>query len=110
MARRRNPQILTIGNPRGRTELAKAVRAYERFHGVKPKVAKKGKGTGVWIELGKAREVIYEPTKGERRKAPYRHKFGRGAVLAASADGKRLAIFPGSGSRMRVDWARGIVG
>lgn len=107
--RRRNPDLLTLSNP-SRADLARARAAYVRFHGVNPKEVRRGRGRGVFIVLGELREVVYQPRRGQRRGPAFFHKFGRGAKLAASVDGKRLILVPRKGKPHRVDWERGIIG
>lgn len=106
--KRRNPDLLTLTNPKGR---AAAAAAFERFHRTAPKAIRKlaGKGESL-VALGDLLEVVYRPTRGQRRGPAFVHKFGRGAVLAATADGLELVIVPGKGKPFRVDWERGIVG
>lgn len=106
-SRKRNPELLTI-NPAKR-ELAKAVREYTRFHGVKPKRATKlGKGRGVLVALGELREIVYQPRRGSRKGPAWFHKFRPGNVLAVTADGKRLVIVDRK-NRKAVDFDYGIV-
>lgn len=106
-SRRRNPELLTV-NPSA-SELRKAAREYQRFHGVKPKRATKlGKGRGVLIALGELREIVYQPRRGSRRGPAWFHKFKPGNVLAVSADGKRLVIVDRR-NRKAVDFDYGIV-
>lgn len=106
---RRNPHLLTIaGNPA--TIDAKAVAAYRKFHGVQPKSAVRvGKGSGVLIALGSLVDIVYKPTRGDRRGPAWIHRFGRGAVLASTPDGSKLFIVDTKGKRQMVDWSRGIV-
>jgi hypothetical protein len=135
-----NPQLMVIGNPRRRrndtarrrqvairkprkrtlapaqvahpSSLKRAVAAYRRFHGVPPVSARRlpGKGRGVLISMGALREIVYQPRRGDRRGPAFTHRFGRGAVLAVSPDGQHLYIVKTDGSRMRVDFDRGIIG
>lgn len=106
---KRNPQVLTIGNP-GRAELSKAVAAYKEFHGVNPASARKiGKGKGVLVALGELVEITYKPRRGERKGTAWFHRFRKGAVLAGTPDGKKLYIVDREGGRKAVDWSRGII-
>jgi hypothetical protein len=108
--RRKNPELLTISNP-ARQEMVAAIAAYKKFHGVAPKVARRfGKGKGILIALGDAKELVYRPTRGQRRGPAFFHRFGKHAVVVSNADGSVLRIVPARGSRLRVDWERGIVG
>lgn len=107
--RRRNPHLLTIaGNP-ARIDRA-ALAAYRKFHGVDPKsVVRVGKGSGVLVALGDLIDLVYKPHRGERRGPAWIHRFGKGAVLAATPDGSKLFIVDTKGKRRMVDWHRGIV-
>lgn len=106
--RRKNPQLLTIGNPSKR-DLAAAVRAYKQFHGVDPRKALELGGKGpVLVALGELREIVYQPRRGERRGPAYFHHFKPGNLLAATPDGKRLVIVDRKG-RTAVDFDLGIV-
>lgn len=105
---RGNPDLITLSaNPSS----AAAAAAFEKFHRTKPKSIRQlgGKGPSL-IALGDLLEVVYRPTRGVRRGPAFVHKFGRGAVLAATADGRELVCVPGKGKPFRVDWERGIVG
>jgi len=108
--RKRNPDLLVIGNPVGRGGQA-AAEAYKRFHGRAPDRVRNlgGKGPAL-VALGDLVEVVYRPTRGARRGAAYVHKFGAGAVLAATPDGRELVIVPGRARPFVVDWEQGIVG
>lgn len=106
--RRKNPQLLTVlGNP-VRAEMAKAVAAYRRFHGVAPKKMSRGGGKGVLIALGELREIVYQPRRGERRGPAFAHAFKAGNVLAVTPDGKKLVIVDRK-RRKAVDFDLGIV-
>lgn len=107
MARRSNPDLLIL-NP----EVQKAVAAYKRFHHVEPKDAIKiGKGKRALIALGDALEIVYRPTRGARKGPAFVHRFGKGAViLATDAEGRDLYLVRSKGSKMHVDFERGIVG
>jgi len=96
---------------RGRTKVPrKAVDAFETFHGgVEPRVRRIGKGNRVLIEIGRLREVVYQPRRGDRRGPAWVHKV-RGARLAATPDGKQLVIVIDPKHPMRFDPERGIVG
>lgn len=111
-AAKRNPQLLTLGNPGKATgaELERARAAYRRFHGVdvKPGLVKRGKGKGVLIVLGELRRVDYQPTRGQRRGPVWFHHFGKGCKLATDPAGKRLVILDTKGEQL-VDFDRGIV-
>jgi hypothetical protein len=105
---RRNPSLLTLTNP---GDLAAARRAFRRFHHVDPKRVRKVPGSGPpLIALGMLREVVYQPTRGARKGPAFVHKFGKGATLASTADGKTLLVIPATGKPFRVDWSRGIIG
>lgn len=112
--RRKNPQLVTLlANPNGatRAQVAAAIAASKRFHGVAPKKLRTVQGSGPpLVALGDMQAIEYRPTRGHRRGPAFRHKFGRGAVLAATADGKELVVIPANGKPFRVDWERGIVG
>jgi len=105
--RNHNPDLLLLGNPRAQME--KAAAAYRRFHGVEPKTMRKGTGKRILIALGQLREIVYQPRRGSRRGPAWFHKFGKGAILAATLDGD-LVIVKDKGSRLKVNWDRGIVG
>lgn len=105
--RRRNPDLVTIANP-SRAELARALTAYRRFHGVDPKKVTRGKGKGVLVALGELREIVYQPRRGQRRGPAFFHNFKPGNVLAVTADGKRLVIVDRR-SRKAVDFDLGII-
>lgn len=115
--RRRNPDLVTVlGNPAPK-DLPAAARAYREFHGVDPATVVEiaGPKDRVLVSLGELREVVYQPRRGDRKGPAFFHRFGRGAVLAATPDGKHLVIVPAGdvkrGRRSaRVDWSRGIVG
>lgn len=108
--RRRNPELLTIYNP-ARSELAAAEKRYREFHGVAPeKVRRIGAGKGVLIALGTLKELVYQPRRGHRRGPAFFHRFGPGAVLAASVDGREVRIVKPTGRPVRVKWDRGITG
>lgn len=106
-----NPALAIVGNPSPSVgaELRKAAALYRRFHGCEPPadLVRKGKGKGVWIALGELRRIDYQPRRGARRGPVWFHHFKPGCVLAASSDGKRLAIFDRKGKHM-VDFDRGI--
>jgi len=110
-----NPHLLTISNPaRPSRAAAAAVAAFQAFHGkITPRVNRVRRPPGapaILVALGDLREIVYAATRGARRGPAWIHKFGRGAKLAADPSGKHLWIVRGRGSRVRVDWARGIVG
>ncbi len=104
--RRRNPELMTLGNPS--KDLARAVKAFRQFHGVAPKKVTKGRGKGVLVALGELREIVYQPTRGMRKGPAFFHKFKPGNVLAVTADGKRLVIVDRK-KRKAVDFDAGIV-
>ena len=88
-----------------------AVVAYEAFHEVKPHKVRTVNvaGSGDLVALGDLVEIVYRPTRGARRGPAFVHKFGAGAVVAASPDGSELVLVPGR-RPFRVDWHRGIIG
>jgi hypothetical protein len=108
----RNPELMILGanpSPAG----ARALRAFERFHGHRdPKVSEIDLPPGapqVLISLGDVREIVYEPTDPSHRSgAEYIHKFGREAKLAADPSGRNIYIVRGRGGKTRVDWSSGI--
>ncbi len=107
-AKRENPQLLVIGNPHSRSALA----AYRKFHGTNPvKVAKAGRGKNpkAMLSMGDVVEIVYEPRRGQRKRAHWVHKFKRRALLLASPDGRELRIIDSAG-RVLVDFGRGIIG
>lgn len=110
--RRCNPsELLMLTNPTPGGAVAQAVAAYKRFHGVAPVKARRLAGSGPpLVALGQLREVVYQPTRGDRKGPAFFHRFGRGAVLAADPSGKHLFLVPSVGKPFRVDWERGIVG
>lgn len=109
--RRKNGELVTLlaGNP---SPSSKARAAFKRFHGVEVQKHRAIDLPGEWVALGELREVVYKPLPkdGDRSGAEYFHKFGRGARIAASIDGKRLVLIPAKGRPFRVDWSLGIVG
>lgn len=91
--------------------MAAALRAYREFHGVEPQKQRQVAGSApVLVALGQLREVVYQPTRGDRKGPAFFHRFGRGAWLAATPDGKSLVLVPAAGKPFRVKWDRGIVG
>lgn len=106
-ARKGNPHLLTIGNPE---DIAAAVRAYERFHGVKPKPGQihHGRGKGILIALGELDRIDYRPRRGDRAGPIWFHHFKPGCVLCTDPDGRRLVVLDRSGKRL-VDFDRGII-
>lgn len=88
-----------------------AVAAYEAFHEVAPRKVRSVNvpGSGDLVALGDLVEIVYRPTRGARRGPAFVHKFGAGAVVAASPDGTELVLVPGR-RPFRVDWRRGIIG
>lgn len=122
---RRNAQLLTLYNPATRAQvaqllrspawrarLAAAAKAYREFHGVDPRELRivPGGPDRALVAMGDLREVVYRPTRGARRGPAFFHKFGKGAVLAATVDGRDLVNVPGEGRPFVVKWDRGIVG
>lgn len=108
--RARNPLLVTLSNPTAASE-AKALAAFRRFHRAEPSGVRDLGGKGpVLVALGDLVEVVYRPTRGARRGPAFVHRFGRGGVLAATADGRELVLIPSATRPFRVDWARGIVG
>lgn len=104
-----NPQLMTISNPAVRGDMARAVAAYTRFHGIKPvRAMRLGKGKGVLVALGELREIVYQPRRGARRGPAFFHAFKAGNVLAVTADGRKLVIVDRA-RRRAVDFTRGIV-
>ena len=109
--RRRNPELVQLLNPHGGGSLEAAKRAYLEFHGVEPKkVRKLPPGFPNLVAVGDLREITYRPTRGARRGPAFVHTFARGAVLAATPDGKQLVLLPHGKKPFRVDWDQGIVG
>lgn len=112
--KRRNPHLLTLTNPapkKAAKNVAAAARAYREFHGIEPKKVRKLGGEGeALVALGDLLEVVYRPTKGQRRGPAFVHKFGRGAVIAATPDGLQIVLVPAPRKPFQVDWSRGIVG
>lgn len=104
----RGRERLRRANP---TPTAAAVEAFQRFHETAPRrvVQVKVPGSGDLVALGDLVEIVYRPTRGARRGPAFVHKFGVGAILAASVDGRELVLVPGR-RPFRVDWERGIVG
>lgn len=108
--RRRNPSLMTLTNPAPR-DAAAADAAYRKFHGVAPRRRRKLGGKGpTLIALGDLIEIVYQPRRGARKGPAYVHKFARGAVVAATVDGRELVLLPSPKRPYRVDWERGIVG
>lgn len=105
---RRNPHLLTIGNPS--PDMAAAIRAYKRFHGIAPPPGsiKYGDGNGVLIALGELSRIDYRPRKGDRRGPIWFHHFKPGCVLCTDPAGRRLVVLDRHGKRL-VDFDRGIV-
>lgn len=110
--RRANPKLLTmVANPSKRQPSAAAIAAFREFHETDPKAIRQipGKGPDL-IALGDLVEIVYRPTRGARRGPAFVHKFGRGAVLAATVDGQQLVLLPSPRKPFRVKWDRGIIG
>lgn len=105
---RKNPKLLVLANP---TPSAAALEAFRRFHDTEPKSIRKlpGKGPDL-VALGDLVEIVYKPTRGVRRGPAFVHKFGKGAVLAATVDGSQVVLVPSQRKPFRVDWERGIIG
>lgn len=112
--KRENGQLLTIlANPAlSRSSVnPKALAAFRKFHQVEPKkLIKLPKGAPDLIVMGTLREVVYQPTRGVRKGPAFFHRFGKGARLAATVDGKQVFLIPDKGKPFRVDWERGIIG
>jgi len=109
-AKRRNPDLLVLTNP---NTVAEAKAAYRRFHGIDCKRTRQLQtvpGVQALVALGDLKEIVYKPTKGARRGPAFVHKFGAGAVLAATPDGKHVYLVPAAGRPFRVDFERGIIG
>lgn len=105
--RRANPSLLTLTNPVPSDALA----AYRRFHRRAPTGVRQLGGRGpALVALGDLVEIVYQPKKGARRGPAFVHRFGAGAVLAATPDGAELVLLPAPRKPFRVDWERGIVG
>ena len=105
---KKNPALVVSANPAGYEEaLGSAVADFEAFHGTEPKV--RGSGFPILVEVGRLREVVYEPTHGERSGVEWFHQF-EASSLYATEDGKELWIVPDEGEPMRFDPERGIVG
>lgn len=107
-----NPTILSITNPASR-EMTKAIAAYRKFHGVDPIRTtirgRKGKRPRkILIVLGRLVDLVYEPSRGERKRIHWIHAFGRNARLAVDPTGKHLYIIAKEGMR-QVDFSRGII-
>lgn len=88
-----------------------ALAAFRTFHEVDPKEIVERSIPAVrgdLVALGDLVAICYRPTRGWRRGPAFEHRFGRGAILAATADGKALVLIPGP-KPFRVDWRRGIV-
>lgn len=111
--RRRNPELVTIGlagNP-SRAPSAAAIAAFRRFHQADPSGLRElGPGMPDLIALGDLKAIVYRPTRSARSGPAFEHQFGRGAILAATVDGKRLFCLPAKGKPFHVDWNRGIIG
>ena len=108
---RKNPQLLTaFGNPVSSRSLARAMSAYEQFHGVRAKEALRvGRGRGVLIMIGMAKEIIYKPRRGIRKGPAFYHKITSPVALAATPDGKKVFFVPLGGSRFRWDPRYGLM-
>lgn len=102
-ARKRNPQLMIVTNPRTRANIPrKALAAYEAFHGTNPMRVTKVKvppGTPRHlIELGKVKTVQYRPTNrsqlADKRASEtiMTHKFGRDAMLVTDPEGTFLGV------------------
>lgn len=107
--KRENPDLLTISNPSNA-----ALSAFQKFHGhTRPKVIRaRGPAGGphTLIALGDLKEIRYVAKAPSQRKGSlWCHKFKKGAKLASDPSGKHLFILRGEGSRVRVDWERGIL-
>lgn len=111
-ARRCNPTLMTLSNPYHTGNTMDAARqAYETFHEMAPQKTRDLGGDGPpLVALGELIEVVYKPTRGARRGPAFVHEFARGAVLAATPDGRELVLLPSPKKPFRVDWQRGIVG
>lgn len=111
--RRRNPELVTIGlagNP-SRAPSAAALAAFRRFHDADPSGLRDlGPGMPDLVALGDLQAIVYRPTRSVRSGPAFEHQFGRGAILAATVDGRRLFCLPAKGKPFRVDWERGIIG
>ncbi len=114
-----NPQVMAIyhHNPADLhgvdvDELKKAKRKYREFHGVDvKKMTRRGPKNGrpkPLIVLGRLIDIIYEPTRGQRRAIHWIHAFGRNARLCTDVGGKGLYIVTTEGT-VQVDFSRGIV-
>ena len=103
--RKRNPQLLIVGNP-----TPTALAAFRRFHAAEPSGVRRIPGNRDLVALGDVVEIVYRPRTGVRTDADYVHKFKPGAVLASSADGRDLVVLPNPRKPFRVDWDRGIIG
>jgi hypothetical protein len=91
------------------TELEAAVEAYREFHGVDPeRILPLGEGRKVLLMLGLLREIVYKPTRGERRGPAFIHHVGPSVALAATADGE-VVLVPLPGSRFRFDPEYGLM-
>lgn len=111
--RRLNPQELVtlLANPRAPRDLAAALAKGERFHGRELKHVTELPGEGpTLISLGPLEEVVYRATRDTGKRTRWVHKFGQGARLATTVDGRQLVIVPKDGKPFRVDFERGIVG
>lgn len=113
-ARRRNAELVTLlaGNP-SRLQPSKGARAaFRRFHGVDVQKLRQIALPGEWVALGELLDLSYRPKPkgGARSDADYVHRFKRGAIVAASVDGKRLVLIPNGSKPFKVDWDLGIVG
>ncbi len=98
----------TRRNPSPTAELRQAAAAFKQFHGVNPRKVSKGGGRGVLVSLGELREIVYQPTRGERKGPAFFHNFKAGNILAVTADGERLVIVDRK-NRTAVDFDLGIV-
>lgn len=109
--RRANPLLLTLHNPASPTTKAAALAAFREFHRTEPREVTRLPGDGPpLVVLGDLVEIVYRPTRGARRGPAFVHKFGAGARVAATSDGRQLVLLPNARKPFRVDWKRGIIG
>lgn len=106
--RKRNPTLVTLHNPS--TARSKLLADYKTFHGVEPpKVRDLGPRFPDMMALGDCLEVVYRPTRGQRRGPAFFHKFKRGTQLARDVAGT-LYILRKDGKPVRFDPKLGITG